>query len=68
MAASALRDSYLGKEGGRPCLVGPTALSAGTLEEGLVLKQLSVAVAYMRNFLRSVMVWSASAKLWQTKR
>jgi hypothetical protein len=45
VAASALSDTILaGKEGGRPCLVESTALSAGTLEEGLVLTQLSVGV------------------------
>jgi hypothetical protein len=31
------RHYHRGKEEGRPWLVGPAALSAGTLEEGLVL-------------------------------
>jgi hypothetical protein len=43
-AASALSDTILAKKGGRPCLAGSTTLSAGTLEERLVLTQLSVGV------------------------
>jgi hypothetical protein len=65
---------YLGKEGGRPCLVESTALSAGTLEEGLVLTQLSVGVQGVqvvsggRDPLYAMRAFGISANKWNFDR